>query len=156
MQKDLIPLINCPLCCMDWFSWDVIRSSHLIHTRSHRIHVVIKFYNHMSRLQNGCIPMRYFSLSVLLGFKKHLPKINARQQIVVLCKQLSVRTHQTNRCESAFLTLQNLLKLPKASVNVQKMHSFPLNAQIEMVFIIDIMPNFQHEQLYSPFLMCFK
>ena len=28
-------------------------------------------------------------------------KINARQQIVVLYKQLSVRTHQTDTCESA-------------------------------------------------------
>ena len=29
-------------------------------------------------------------------------KINAHQQIVVLDKQLSVRTHQTDTCESAF------------------------------------------------------
>ena len=28
-------------------------------------------------------------------------KINACQQIVVLCKHLSVRTHQTDTCESA-------------------------------------------------------
>ena len=31
---------------MNWYSWDVIRSSHHIRTRSHRIRIVVKFYNH--------------------------------------------------------------------------------------------------------------
>ena len=33
-QKYLIPVINCLLCCMNWYSWGVIRSSHRIRTRS--------------------------------------------------------------------------------------------------------------------------
>ena len=33
-------------------------------------------------------------------------KINARQQIVVLYKQLSVRTHQTDTCESALTVVR--------------------------------------------------
>ena len=47
----------------------------------------------------------------------------------------------------AATTPRNLLKLPKASVNVQKRIHFPLDAQAEMAFIIEIMPNFQHKQL---------
>ena len=46
-------------------------------------------------------------------------KINGRQQIMVFYKQLSVRTHQMDTCESAFIALRNL-KLPKSYVNVQK------------------------------------
>ena len=30
MQKYLILVINCLLCCMNWYSWGVIRSSHRI------------------------------------------------------------------------------------------------------------------------------
>ena len=30
MQKYLSPIINCRLCCMNWYSWGVIRSSHRI------------------------------------------------------------------------------------------------------------------------------
>ena len=89
MQKDLIPVINSPLCCMNWYSLSIIRSSHRIRTRSHRICIVVKFYNHTLRLRYGCIPLQYFPLSVLLELK-HSSKINARQQIVARYKQLSV------------------------------------------------------------------
>ena len=58
IQKDLIPVINCPLCCMNWYSWGVIRSSHRICTRLHRIRIVVKFYNHTLQLRYRCIPMR--------------------------------------------------------------------------------------------------
>ena len=58
MQKYLILVINCLLCCMNWYSWGVIRSSHRIRTRSHRIRtrshcirIVVKFYNHTLRLR---------------------------------------------------------------------------------------------------------
>ena len=61
----IIPVINCPLCCMNWYSWGVIRCSHCIRTRSHRIRMVVKFYNHTSRLRNRCIMMRYYPPLVL-------------------------------------------------------------------------------------------
>ena len=41
MQKYLSPVINCPLRCMNWNSWGVIRSSHRIRTRSLHIHTVV-------------------------------------------------------------------------------------------------------------------
>ena len=53
MQKYLIPVINCLLCCINWYSWGVIRKSHRIGTCSHRIgtcshriRMAVKFYNH--------------------------------------------------------------------------------------------------------------
>ena len=66
MQKYLSPVISCLLCCMNWYSWGVIRSSHHIHTRLHRIRMVVKFYNHMFQLWYGCIPMQYYPPLVLL------------------------------------------------------------------------------------------
>ena len=42
MQKYLIQVINCLLCCMNWYSWGVIHSSHRICTRSHRIRISCK------------------------------------------------------------------------------------------------------------------
>ena len=60
MQKYLIPVINCLLCCMNWCSWGVIRKSHRISICSHRIRMVVKFYNHTLRLRCGCVPMRYY------------------------------------------------------------------------------------------------
>ena len=53
MQKYLIPVINCLLCCMNWYSWGVIRKSHRIGTCSHRIRMAVKFYNHTLRLRCG-------------------------------------------------------------------------------------------------------
>ena len=38
MQKYLSLVINCLLCCMNWYSWGVIRKSHCIGTCLHRIH----------------------------------------------------------------------------------------------------------------------
>ena len=66
MQKYLILVINCLLCCMNWYSWGVIRSSHRIRTRSHCICIVVKFYNHTLRLRYGRIQMRYYPPLVLL------------------------------------------------------------------------------------------
>ena len=40
-QKYLIHVTNCLLRCMNWYSWGVIRSSHCIRTRSHRIRIVV-------------------------------------------------------------------------------------------------------------------
>ena len=40
MQKYLSLVINCLLCGMDWYSLGVIRSSHRIRTRSHRVRIV--------------------------------------------------------------------------------------------------------------------
>ena len=37
MQKYLRPVINCLLCCLNWYSWVVICSSHRICIRSHRV-----------------------------------------------------------------------------------------------------------------------
>ena len=53
-------------------------------------------------------------------------------------------------------TLRNLLKLRKASVNVQKRIRFPHDAQVEMAFIIEIMPIFLFEHLCSSPLTCSK
>ena len=58
MQKYLSLVINYLLCCMNWYSWGVIRSSH-------RIRIIVKFYNHTLRLRHGCIPMRYYPPLVL-------------------------------------------------------------------------------------------
>ena len=58
MKKYIIPVINCLLCCMNWYSWGVIRRSHRIRTRSNRIRIVVKFYNRTLRLRWG-----YFSLN---------------------------------------------------------------------------------------------
>ena len=66
MQKYLILVINCLLCCINWYSWGVIRSSHRIRTRSHCIRIVVKFYNLMFRLRYGRIQMRYPPLVLLL------------------------------------------------------------------------------------------
>ena len=41
MQKHISVVINCLLCCMNWYSWGLIRSSHRICTRSHRIYIDI-------------------------------------------------------------------------------------------------------------------
>ena len=65
MQKYLTPVINCLLCCMNWYSCGVIRSSHRIRTRSHLIRIVVKFYNHTLRLWSRCIPMRHYPPLVL-------------------------------------------------------------------------------------------
>ena len=51
MQKDFGSTIFCLLCCMHWYSWDIIRSSLRIRTHSLRIHTVVKFYNHMLQLR---------------------------------------------------------------------------------------------------------
>ena len=72
-----------------------------------------------------------------------------------LCKMLTLIIVRTYLPTGETLP-QNLLKLSKAYVNVQSRIRFPLDAQVEMGFIIEIMPNFQHEYLYSPSLTCFK
>ena len=55
MQKYLSPVINCLLCCMNWYSWGVIRKSHRIRTRSHRIRMVVKCYNHTVRMRSDAV-----------------------------------------------------------------------------------------------------
>ena len=65
MQKYLSSVTNCFLCCMNWYSWGVICRPHRIRTRSHRIRIVVKVYNHTLRLRYGCIPMRYYPQLVL-------------------------------------------------------------------------------------------
>ena len=54
-------------------------------------------------------------------------------------------------CESALTCYSSvyLLKLPNAFVNVQKRICFLLGEQREMDFVIDIMPTFQFERVYS-------
>ena len=65
MQKYLIQVISCLLCYRNWYSWGVIRSSRGICTRSHRIRIVVKFYNHTLRIRYGCFPMQYYPPLVL-------------------------------------------------------------------------------------------
>ena len=77
--------------------------------------VGVKFYNHTFWLQYGCIPMQYFPLSLLLKWE-HSSKINARQQLVVLYKGLSVRTHWTDPCQSA-LTQSKLKYLSRNALS---------------------------------------
>ena len=67
MQKYFIPVINCLLCCMNWYSWSVIHSSHSIGTCSHRIRIIVKFYNHTLQLRYGYIPMQYYPPLVLFS-----------------------------------------------------------------------------------------
>ena len=55
MQKYLSPVINCLLCFMNWYSWGVIRKSHRIGTCSHRIRMVVKFYNHTVRMHSDAV-----------------------------------------------------------------------------------------------------
>ena len=55
MQKYVSPVIDCLLCCMNWYTWGVIRSSHRIHTRSHRIRIVVKFHNHTLRMHSDAV-----------------------------------------------------------------------------------------------------
>ena len=55
MQKYLSPVINCLLCFMNWYSWGVIRKSHRIRTRSHRIRMVVKCYNHTVRMRSDAV-----------------------------------------------------------------------------------------------------
>ena len=69
----------------------------------------------------------------------------------------------TATCESAF-TCHNSAKPPETSkiVGKRRKNAFVFRwvhnpgSQVEMAFKIEIMPNFQHEPLYSPFLTCFK
>ena len=53
-----------------------------------------------------------------------------------------------------------LSKSPETSKIVRKRpkkrKGFPLDAQVEMAFMIEMMPTFQHEHLYSPPLTYFK
>ena len=65
MKKYLSPVINRLLCCVNWYSRGVIRSSHHIRTRSHRIRIVVKFYKNPLRLRYGRIPTRYYPPLVL-------------------------------------------------------------------------------------------
>ena len=57
----------------------------------------------------------------------------------------------------------NILQLCETSKNFQKRPKtsarrirFPLNAKVEMAFVLEIVQNFQHDRLYSPSLKCFK
>ena len=43
MQNNLIPVINCPLWCMNWYSWGILRSSLRIRTHLLHIRTVVKF-----------------------------------------------------------------------------------------------------------------
>ena len=63
MQKYLSPVIDCLLCCMNLYSWEVICSSHRIPTRSHRICIVVKFYNHTGVA--ATVRMHYDAVSIL-------------------------------------------------------------------------------------------
>ena len=85
-----------------------------------------------------------------------------------LCKILTLiidtKFLQTGRrryciAQRPVVTYHNSAKPPETSksvLNVQKRIRFPLDAQVEMAFIIDIMPVFQLEHLYSSPLTCFK
>ena len=85
-----------------------------------------------------------------------------------LCKILTliiVKTYlQTGRrryriARRPVVACYNSAKPPESSksiLNVQKRIRFPLDAQVEMAFIIEIMQTFQLEHLYSSPLKCFK
>ena len=86
MQKYLILVINCLLCCINWYSWDVIRSSH-------RIRMVVKFYNHTLRLRYGRIPMRYYPPLVLLLWKQSWKIIVSNKWSTFASAGFGCRTH---------------------------------------------------------------
>ena len=78
-------------------------------------------------------------------------------------KQYSNICIQERRYHIVRRPVGNILQLCQTSKNFQKRPEtskqrirFPLDAQVEMAFIIEIMPNFQRERLYSPFLKCFR
>ena len=50
-------------------------------------------------------------------------------------------------------TFKNFQKRPKPP---RQRIRFPLDAQVEMAFITEIMPNFQYDRICSPSLKCFK
>ena len=52
--------------------------------------------------------------------------------------------------------LQDLLKLAKTFVSPQKFIRFPLDTQVEMAFITEIITIFQFEHLYASPLTCSK
>ena len=103
MQKDPTPLINCPLSCMNWYSWGVIRSLHCIHIHSHRICIVVKFYNHKLRLWYGCILMQYFLYQCFLNENVHQKSVLIKRRIHL--HQPLYHTHMENEARS-FYTVQ--------------------------------------------------
>ena len=64
------------------------------------------------------------------------------------------RIRWSDTCESAF-TCYNFAKPSETSLSVQKCIRFPLDAQVEMAFITEVMPIFQLDHLYSSSLTCF-
>ena len=77
-----------------------------VRTHSLRTGKVVKFYNYTLRLRCGCIPMGCFSNRNI--HNKLMPRINARQQIVVLYKPFSLRIRQPDTCELAFSPLSSV------------------------------------------------
>ena len=109
MQKYLILVINCLLCCMNWYSWGVIRSSHRIRTRSHCIRIVVKFYNHTYSYSCKILqpyvaaPVQTHSDAVLSSTGAPLMKTVIK--IIVSNKMVHfhfVRIWLPDTCESAF------------------------------------------------------
>ena len=121
---------------MSWYSWGFIRSSHSIRARSRRIGIVVKFYNHTLWLRYVRIHSDTVLSSTGALLMKAVMKNNFQQQMVHF---RFGRIRLPDTCESAFTTLRNLLKLPKVSVNVQKLIHFWHDAQVEMAFITEIM-----------------
>ena len=104
MQKYLILIINCLLCCMNWYSWGVIRSSHRIRTRSHCIRIVVKFYNHTLRPRYGRIQMRYYPPLVLLLWKTVIKIIVSNKWSTFASAGFGCGTHVNQRfCFDVYL-----------------------------------------------------
>ena len=76
----------------------------------------------------------------LWGVPKDPPGLNRVNMIQRTVRNLHAR---------ASTKLSTLRNYPKFSIR------FLLDTKIEMPFIIEIMPNFQHEHLYSPSVICF-
>ena len=112
MQKDLISVINCPLCCMNWYFGGIIRSSKFEVRSSQFASYPYTFasYSHNCKILQPYVPatVRMYSDAICFfvsasRMKIYSSKINARQQIMVIYKQMSVRTHKADTYESALL-----------------------------------------------------
>ena len=98
MQKYLILVINCLLCCMNWYSWGVIRSSH-------RILYTFALYSYSCKILQPYVAatIRTHSDAVLPSTGAHLMKTvikNNRQQQMVHLRFGRIWLPDT--CESAF------------------------------------------------------
>ena len=110
MQKEINPIINCPLCCMNWYSLGIIRSSL-------RIRTVVRATSHLS--------LRLTAMHVTVnGVSSHLCKILTP---VIIKTYLQALRRPYSIARRPIVTCYNSVKPPETSKSVRKppkTHSF--------------------------------